>query len=73
MSKNIMIIWGSLVVMICGMLVILGLNLEDNKIERELEGHKVQMMKDIAIFDQMYEKNIDFCHCSYTFFLSFVC
>ena len=36
MSKNIMIIWGSLVVMICGMLVILGLNLEDNKIEREL-------------------------------------
>ena len=31
-----MIIWGSLVVMICGMLVILGLNLEDNKIEREL-------------------------------------
>ena len=32
-----MIIWGSLVVMICGMLVILGLNLEDNKIERELK------------------------------------
>ena len=31
-----MIIWGSLVVMICGMLVILGLNLEDNKIERDL-------------------------------------
>ena len=31
-----------------------------NKIERELEGHKVQMMKDIAIFDQMYEKNIEY-------------
>lgn len=31
-----------------------------NKIEKELEGHKVQMMKDIAIFDQMYEKNIEY-------------
>lgn len=31
-----------------------------NKIERELEGHKIQMMKDIAIFDQMYEKNIEY-------------
>ena len=31
-----------------------------NKIEKELEGHKPQMMKDIAIFDEMYEKNIEY-------------
>ena len=31
-----------------------------NKIEKELEGHKLQMMKDIAIFDEMYEKNIEY-------------
>ncbi len=31
-----------------------------NKIEKQLEGHKVQMMKDIAIFDEMYEKNIEY-------------
>lgn len=31
-----------------------------NKIEKQLETHKVQMMKDIAIFDEMYEKNIEY-------------
>ena len=31
-----------------------------NRIEKELEGHKVQMMKDIAIFDEMYEKNLEY-------------
>ena len=41
-----MIIWGSLVVMICGMLVILGLNLEDNKIERELRSATNHYIKD---------------------------
>jgi len=30
------------------------------KIEKELEGHKIQMMKDIAIFDTMYEKNLQY-------------
>ena len=30
-----------------------------DKIERQLETHKVQMLKDIAIFDTMYEKNIE--------------
>lgn len=31
-----------------------------NNIEKQLESHKVQMMKDIAIFDEMYEKNIEY-------------
>lgn len=30
-----------------------------DKIEKRLEGHKMQMLKDIAIFDEMYEKNMD--------------
>ncbi len=31
-----------------------------DKIEKQLEGHKLQMMKDIAIFDTMYQKNLDY-------------
>lgn len=30
------------------------------KIEKQLEAHKLQMMKDIAIFDTMYEKNLEY-------------
>ena len=30
------------------------------KIEKQLEGHKLTMMKDIAIFDNMYEKNLEY-------------
>ncbi len=30
-----------------------------DKIEKKLEEHKVQMLKDIAIFDEMYDKNLD--------------
>ena len=30
-----------------------------DKIENELENHKVTLLKDIAIFDEMYEKNLD--------------
>lgn len=30
-----------------------------DKIEKKLENHKVQMLKDIAIFDEMYEKNLE--------------
>ena len=29
-------------------------------IEKKLEGHKLQMLKDITIFDTMYEKNLDY-------------
>ena len=31
-----------------------------DKIENELEGHKMQMLKDITVFDAMYEKNLDY-------------
>ena len=31
-----------------------------NGIEKNLEGHKLQMLKDIAIFDTMYEKNLEY-------------
>lgn len=31
-----------------------------DKIEKQLEGHKLQMMKDIAIFDTMYDKNLQY-------------
>lgn len=31
-----------------------------DKIESELENHKMQMLKDITIFDTMYEKNLDY-------------
>ncbi len=31
-----------------------------NKIENNLENHKLQMMKDIAVFDTMYEKNLEY-------------
>lgn len=31
-----------------------------DKIEKQLENHKLQMMKDIAIFDTMYEKNLEY-------------
>ena len=30
------------------------------KIQNQLESHKLQMMKDIAIFDTMYEKNLEY-------------
>ena len=30
------------------------------KIEKQLEGHKMQMLKDIAVFDSMYEKNLEY-------------
>jgi len=30
-----------------------------DKIERSLETHKIQMLKDIAIFDEMYAKNLE--------------
>ena len=31
-----------------------------DKIEKELEKHKLQMLKDITIFDTMYEKNLEY-------------
>ena len=31
-----------------------------DKIEKQLESHKIQMLKDISIFDQMYEKNVEY-------------
>ena len=31
-----------------------------DKIEKQLEGHKLQMLKDIAVFDTMYEKNLEY-------------
>ncbi|MBR6034321.1 MAG: toxic anion resistance protein [Clostridia bacterium] len=31
-----------------------------DKIEKQLENHKLQMMKDIAVFDTMYEKNLEY-------------
>ena len=31
-----------------------------SKIENQLENHKLQMMKDIAIFDTMYDKNLQY-------------
>ena len=31
-----------------------------SKIENQLEAHKLQMMKDIAIFDTMYDKNLQY-------------
>ena len=31
-----------------------------DKIETELENHKMQMLKDITVFDAMYEKNLDY-------------
>ena len=31
-----------------------------DKIEKQLESHKLQMMKDIAVFDTMYEKNLEY-------------
>lgn len=31
-----------------------------NTIERKLDSHKIQMMKDIEIFDQMYDKNLEY-------------
>lgn len=31
-----------------------------DKIEKDLESHKLQMLKDIAIFDTMYEKNLEY-------------
>jgi len=31
-----------------------------NEIEKKLESHKIQMMKDIEIFDQMYLKNLEY-------------
>ena len=30
------------------------------KIEKQLESHKLQMLKDIAVFDTMYEKNLEY-------------
>ena len=31
-----------------------------DKIEKQLESNKIQMLKDISIFDQMYEKNVEY-------------
>ena len=31
-----------------------------NRIEKQLEDHKLQMLKDIAVFDTMYEKNLEY-------------
>ena len=31
-----------------------------DRIEKELEKHKLQMLKDITIFDTMYEKNLEY-------------
>ena len=31
-----------------------------DKIEKQLEGHKLQMLKDIAVFDTMYDKNLEY-------------
>lgn len=31
-----------------------------NKIEKQLEDHRLQMLKDIAVFDTMYEKNLQY-------------
>ena len=31
-----------------------------SKIEKQLESHKLQMLKDIAVFDTMYEKNLEY-------------
>ena len=31
-----------------------------DKIEKSLENHRIQMLKDIIIFDEMYEKNLDY-------------
>ena len=31
-----------------------------DKIEKQLESHKLQMLKDIALFDNMYEKNLEY-------------
>ena len=31
-----------------------------NRIEKQLENHKMQMLKDIAVFDTMYDKNLDY-------------
>ena len=31
-----------------------------SKIEKQLESHKLQMLKDIAVFDTMYEKNFEY-------------
>lgn len=49
MNKNIMILWGSLIILICGMLLILGFNLEDNRIKRELISATNKYMKDNEI------------------------
>ena len=31
-----------------------------DRIEKQLEGHRMQMLKDIAIFDTMYDKNLEY-------------
>ena len=31
-----------------------------NRIEKQLEEHKLQMLKDIAVFDTMYDKNLEY-------------
>ena len=31
-----------------------------DRIEKQLEGHKLQMLKDIAVFDTMYDKNLEY-------------
>ncbi len=35
-------------------------NVNVDKICRQLEGHQVTLMKDVAILDQMYQKNLDY-------------
>ena len=46
MSRNVMTVWTSLIVLICGMLLILGYNLEDNKIQREVKSAANNYIKD---------------------------
>ena len=41
-----MTVWISLIVLICGMLLILGYNLEDNKIQREVKSAANNYIKD---------------------------
>lgn len=41
-----MIIWGCLIVLICGVMFLLGFNLEDNKISREIKSAANSYIKD---------------------------
>ncbi len=59
-SKGLMSIFNSLKKRVAKLLAKYDkVNNNIDKIEKKLESHKVQMLKDIAIFDEMYEKNLD--------------